>query len=88
VDDDFLDPLTFRPDSALGVPGLMGAYEAGSVTLVNAVGAGVADDKAVYTYMPELIRFFTGEEPILGNVPTWCCREPDALAYVLDHLPE
>lgn len=88
VDDDFLDPLVFRPDSALGVPGLMNAYEAGAVTIVNAVGAGVADDKAVYTYMPDLVRFYTGEEPILANVPTWRCREPDALAYVLDHLPE
>ena len=88
VDDDFLDPLVFKPDSALGVPGLMSAYEAGTVTIVNAVGAGVADDKAVYTYMPELIRFFTGEEPILKNVPTWRCRETESLAYVLDHLPE
>jgi len=88
VDDDFLDPLTFRPDSALGVPGLITAYEAGTVTVVNAVGAGVADDKAVYTYMPELVKFYTGEEPILSNVPTWRCREADALAYVLDHLPE
>lgn len=69
VDDDFLDPLTFNPDSALGVPGLMLAYQAGHVTLANAVGTGVADDKAVYTYMPEIIRFFTGEEPILHNAP-------------------
>jgi uncharacterized circularly permuted ATP-grasp superfamily protein len=88
IDDDFLDPLTFKPDSALGVPGLMTAYEAGTVTIVNAVGAGVADDKAVYTYMPDLIRFFTCEEAILPNVPTWRCREADSLAYVLDHLPE
>ena len=88
VDDDFLDPLAFLPDSALGVPGLMGAYEAGRVTIVNAPGAGAADDKAVYSYMPEIIRFFTGEEAILKNVPTHRCREPDALAYVLDHLPE
>jgi uncharacterized circularly permuted ATP-grasp superfamily protein len=88
IDDDFLDPLTFRPDSALGVPGLMTAYEAGTVTLANAVGTGVADDKAVYTYMPEIIRFFTGEEPILKNVPTWRCREPEALKYVLAHLEE
>ncbi len=86
LDDDFLDPLAFRPDSALGVPGLMSAYQAGNVTLANAVGTGVADDKAVYTYMPEIIRFYTGEEPILKNVPTWRCREPDALAYVLDNL--
>lgn len=88
IDDEFLDPLTFRPDSALGVPGLMAAYTAGNVTLSNAVGTGVADDKAVYTYMPEIIRFFTGEEPILKNVPTWRCREPDALKEVLDKLPE
>jgi uncharacterized circularly permuted ATP-grasp superfamily protein len=88
IDDDFLDPLAFRPDSILGVPGLMSAYQAGSVTLANAVGTGVSDDKAVYSYMPEIIRFFTGEEPILSNVPTWRCREKDALAYVLEHLPE
>jgi uncharacterized circularly permuted ATP-grasp superfamily protein len=88
LDDDFLDPLAFRPDSALGVPGLMSAYQAGNVTLANAVGTGVADDKAVYTYMPEIIRFYTGEEPLLKNVPTWRCREPDALKYVLEHLPD
>ena len=88
VDDEFLDPLTFRPDSSLGVPGLMAAYYAGTVTLTNAVGTGVADDKAVYTYMPEIIRFFTGEEPILKNVPTWRCREPDALKEVLSRLDE
>jgi uncharacterized circularly permuted ATP-grasp superfamily protein len=88
LDDEFLDPLVFRPDSILGVPGLMSAYEAGNVTLANAVGTGVADDKAIYSYMPEIIRFFLGEEPILKNVPTWCCREKDALAYVLDHLDE
>ena len=88
VDDDFLDPLVFRPDSALGVPGLIGAYEAGNVAIANAPGTGVADDKAVYSYMPEIVRFFTGAEPILQNVPTWRCREPDALSHVLDHLPE
>src|ERR671916_85739 len=88
VDDDFLDPLVFRPDSVLGLPGLIGAYQAGNVTLANAVGTGVADDKAVYSYMPDIVRFFTGEEPILGNVPTWRCREQDSLSYVLDHLPE
>jgi uncharacterized circularly permuted ATP-grasp superfamily protein len=88
LDDDFLDPLAFRPDSALGVPGLMSAYRAGNVTLANAVGTGCADDKAVYSYMPEIIKFYTGEEPILKNVPTWRCREPDALRYVLDHLPD
>src|SRR5262247_2025323 len=88
VDDDFLDPLAFRPDSALGVPGIMSAYQAGHVTLANAVGTGVADDKAVYSYMPAIIKFYLGEEPILHNVPTWRCREDDHLSYVLDHLPE
>jgi uncharacterized circularly permuted ATP-grasp superfamily protein len=88
IDDDFLDPLAFRPDSALGVAGLMGAYQAGNVTLANAVGTGVADDKAMYTYIPEAIRFYLGEEPLLKNVPTWRCREPEAYAYVLAHLPE
>ncbi|MCK0209549.1 circularly permuted type 2 ATP-grasp protein [Starkeya koreensis] len=88
LDDDFLDPLAFRPDSALGVPGLMSAYNAGNVTLTNAVGTGVADDKAVYSYMPDIIRFYLGEEPLLKNVPTWRCREADHLKYVLDHLSE
>ncbi len=88
IDDDFLDPLAFRPDSMLGVPGLMSAYHAGNVTLANAVGTGIADDKAVYSYMPEIVKFYLGEEPILKNVPTWRCREPDDLHYVLDHLPE
>jgi uncharacterized circularly permuted ATP-grasp superfamily protein len=83
IDDDFLDPLTFRRDSALGVPGLMTAYRAGTVTLANAVGTGVADDKAVYSYMPEILRFYLGEEPLLANVPTWRCREQQALSYVL-----
>ncbi|MBI4273971.1 MAG: circularly permuted type 2 ATP-grasp protein [Rhizobiales bacterium] len=88
IDDDFLDPLAFRPDSALGVPGLMSAYQAGNVTLANAVGTGIADDKAVYSYMPKIVEFYLGEKPILKNVPTWCCREPDDLAFVLDHLEE
>jgi uncharacterized circularly permuted ATP-grasp superfamily protein len=88
VDDEFLDSLVFRPDSVLGVPGLMTAYRAGNVTLANAVGTGIADDKAVYSYMPEIIRFYTGEDPILKNVPTWRCREPEALRYVLAHLDE
>ncbi|MFN3854600.1 MAG: circularly permuted type 2 ATP-grasp protein [Phreatobacter sp.] len=88
LDDDFLDPLAFRPDSALGVPGLMSAYHAGNVTLANAVGTGVADDKAVYSYMPEIVKFYLGEEPVLKNVPTWRCRQPDELRYVLDNLPE
>jgi len=88
IDDEFLDPLVFRPDSALGVPGLMSAYHAGNVTLTNAIGTGVADDKAIYSYMPEIIRFYLGAEPILKNVPTYRCREPEALSYVLDHLDE
>jgi uncharacterized circularly permuted ATP-grasp superfamily protein len=88
IDDDFLDPLAFRPDSILGVPGLVSAYRAGNVTLANAVGTGVADDKAVYSYMPDIVRFYLGEEPILKNVTTWRCREAEGLAYTLDHLEE
>jgi uncharacterized circularly permuted ATP-grasp superfamily protein len=88
IDDDFLDPLAFRPDSELGVPGLMSAYQAGNVTLANAVGTGIADDKAVYSYMPAIVKFYLGEEPILKNVPTWCCRKPNDLNYVIDHLEE
>ncbi|WP_426164885.1 circularly permuted type 2 ATP-grasp protein [Sandarakinorhabdus sp. DWP1-3-1] len=88
LDDAFIDPLVFNPSSMLGVPGLMAAYGAGNVTLANAVGTGVADDKAIYSYMPDIVRFYTGEEPILKNVPTWRCREPEALGYVLDHLAE
>ncbi|MBL8567503.1 MAG: circularly permuted type 2 ATP-grasp protein [Phreatobacter sp.] len=88
LDDDFLDPLAFRPDSALGVPGIMSAYHAGNVTLANAVGTGVSDDKAVYSYMPEIVKFYLGEEPILKNVPTHRCREPNELKYVLDNLAD
>ncbi len=88
IDDDFLDPLVFRADSALGVPGLVRAYQAGNVTLANAVGTGVADDKSIYPYVPDMIRFYLGEEPTLNNVPTYMCRKNDDLAYVLDHLPE
>ena len=88
IDDDFLDPLAFRPDSALGVPGLFAAYRAGKVTLANAIGTGVADDKSTYIYVPEMIRFYLGEEPILQNVPTWQLGKPDDLQYVLDHLAE
>ena len=88
IDDDFLDPLAFRPDSMLGVAGLMSAYHAGNVTLANAVGTGIADDKAVYSYMPEIVKFYLGAEPILKNVPTWRCREADHLRHVLDHLEE
>ncbi len=88
VDDDFLDPLAFRPDSVLGVPGLLEAYQGGGVTLANAIGSGVADDKSIYPYVPEMVRFYLGEEPILHNVPTYMCRKKDDLAYVLDRLPE
>jgi uncharacterized circularly permuted ATP-grasp superfamily protein len=88
VDDDFLDPLAFRPDSILGVPGLFAAYRAGRVTLANAIGTGVADDKSIYVYVPEMIRFYLGEEPILQNVPTWQLRKPDDLKHVLARLPE
>jgi uncharacterized circularly permuted ATP-grasp superfamily protein len=88
IDDEFLDPLAFNPTSMLGVPGLMAAYAAGNVTISNAVGTGVCDDKAIYSYMPEILKFYLGEEPILHNVPTWRCREPQALKYVLEHLPE
>ncbi len=88
IDDDFIDPEAFNPTSMLGVPGLMRAYKAGNVTIANAVGTGIADDKAIYTYMPEIIEFYLGEKPLLKNVPTWRCRDPDSLKYVLEHLPE
>ncbi|MDP1631130.1 MAG: circularly permuted type 2 ATP-grasp protein [Caulobacter sp.] len=88
IDDDYLDPLNFNPTSMLGVPGIMDAYRAGKITIANAPGTGIADDKAIYSYMPEIVEFYTGEKAILKNVPTWRCSEPDALAYVLEHLPE
>ena len=88
VDDDFLDPQVFRPTSTLGCAGLMQAYRAGNVAICNAVGTGIADDKSVYPYVPEMIRFYLGEEPILQNVPTRMCRKPDDLKYVMDHLHE
>ncbi|HTH73367.1 MAG TPA: circularly permuted type 2 ATP-grasp protein [Trinickia sp.] len=88
VDDDFLDPTVFRADSALGVSGLVSAYRQGNVTLANAIGTGVADDKSIYPYVPDMVRFYLGEEPILNNVPTYMCRKEDDLRYVLDHLPE
>jgi len=88
VDDDFLDPLTFRPDSALGVPGIMDVYRAGGITIANAPGTGISDDKAIYSYMPEIVEFYTGEKAILENVPTWRCSEADSLAYVMEHLHE
>jgi len=88
IDDDFLDPLAFRKDSVLGVPGLFSAYRAGGVTLANAVGTGIADDKAMYIHVPEMIRFYCCEEPILANVPTWDLGKADELSHVLEHLPE
>ena len=88
LDDDFLDPLVFRSDSTLGCPGLLSVYRAGNVTLSNAVGTGVADDKSIYAYVPKMIEFYLGEKPILNNVPTYLCREADDYKYVLDHLDE
>jgi uncharacterized circularly permuted ATP-grasp superfamily protein len=88
IDDDFLDPLTFRPDSMLGVPGLMQAYKKGRVALANAPGTGVADDKVIYSFVPEIIRYYLGEEPILDNVPTYLCWREKDLAYVLEHMAE
>jgi uncharacterized circularly permuted ATP-grasp superfamily protein len=88
IDDDFIDPLAFRADSTLGVPGLLSVYRAGRVNIANAMGTGVADDKSVYPYVPDIIRFYLGEEPMLANVPTHVLRRPDELAYALDHLAE
>ena len=88
IDDDFLDPLSFRSDSTLGVAGLLTAYRAGNVTLANAIGTGVADDKSIYPYVPEMIEVYLGEKPILKNVPTFQCRKPADLAYTLAHLNE
>ncbi|PJN93703.1 hypothetical protein CNY89_18985, partial [Amaricoccus sp. HAR-UPW-R2A-40] len=88
IDDSFLDPLCFRPDSMLGVPGLMNVYRSGGVAIASAPGAGVADDKAVYTYVPDMIRFYLGEQPILKNVQTWKCAKPDDRKFVLENLHE
>jgi uncharacterized circularly permuted ATP-grasp superfamily protein len=88
VDDDYLDPLNFNPDSMLGVPGIMDVYRAGNITIANAPGTGVADDKAIYSYMPEIIEFYTGEKAILKNVETHRCSEADSLKYVLDNLAD
>jgi uncharacterized circularly permuted ATP-grasp superfamily protein len=88
VDDEFLDPLTFNPTSMLGVPGIMDVYRAGNITITNAPGTGVADDKAIYSYMPDIIKFYTGERAILKNVETFRCSEPDTLKYVLDNLAD
>lgn len=88
VDDGYLDPLTFQPESLLGVPGIMDVYRAGGVTIANAPGTGVSDDKAIYSFMPEIVEFYTGEKPLLPNVQTWRCADPDSLAYVLENLEE
>jgi uncharacterized circularly permuted ATP-grasp superfamily protein len=88
VDDDFLDPLSFRPDSSLGVPGLLTVYRAGHLTIANAIGTGVADDKSIYPYVPEMIRFYLSEEPLIENVQTWILTDAGDRAYALDHLPE
>jgi uncharacterized circularly permuted ATP-grasp superfamily protein len=88
IDDDYLDPMNFRPDSLLGVPGIMDIYKAGGITIANAPGTGIADDKAIYSYMPDIVEFYTGEKAILENVPTWRCSEEDSLKYVLDNLAD
>jgi uncharacterized circularly permuted ATP-grasp superfamily protein len=88
LDDAFLDPLAFNPESMLGVPGLLAAYRAGNVVLANAIGTGVADDKSIYPYVGDMVRFYLSEEPILKNVPTWQCRKPADLSHVLAHLPQ
>ena len=88
IDDEFLDPLAFNPESALGVAGLLSVVRGGGVTLANAIGAGVADDKAIYSFVPDIIRFYLGEEPVLANVPSYLLRNPDDCRYVLEHLDE
>lgn len=88
IDDEYLDPLNFNPTSMLGVPGIMDIYRSGGITIANAPGTGIADDKAIYSYMPDIVEFYTGEKAILQNVPTWRCSETESLAYVLDHLEE
>jgi uncharacterized circularly permuted ATP-grasp superfamily protein len=88
IDDDYMDPLAFRSDSSIGVPGIMSVYRAGRVTLSNAIGTGVADDKSIYPFVPDMIRFYLAEEPILNNVPTYQCRKKEDLQYTLDHLAE
>ncbi len=88
IDDDYLDPLNFLPESMLGVPGIMDVYRSGGITIANAPGTGIADDKALYSYMPDIVEFYTGQKPLLENVPTWRCSEQDQLDYVLEHLAE
>ena len=88
VDDAFLDPKVFNPESMLGIPGIMDAYKRGAITIANAPGTGISDDKAIYSYMPEIVEFYTGKSAMLENVPTWRCAEEDSLKYVLEHLAE
>jgi uncharacterized circularly permuted ATP-grasp superfamily protein len=88
VDDDFLDPQAFRPNSTLGCAGLLDVYRHGNITLANAIGTGVADDKSIYPYVPQMIEFYLGEKPLLQNVPTYLCRDAKDLKYVLGHLPD
>jgi uncharacterized circularly permuted ATP-grasp superfamily protein len=88
VDDEYLDPLSFTPTSVLGVPGIIDVYRAGGITIANAPGTGIADEKAIYSFMPEIVEFYTGEKPLLANVPTWRCSEDDSLAHVLDNLAD
>lgn len=88
VDDDYLDPLNFKPESLLGIPGVMDIYRAGGITIANAPGAGIADDKAVYSYMLDIVKFYTGEKALLGNVETWRCSDADSLKYVLENLAD
>ncbi|MGN3974095.1 circularly permuted type 2 ATP-grasp protein [Tsuneonella sp. SYSU-LHT278] len=88
VDDDFLDPLSFNPDSMLGIPGIMDVYRSGGITIANAPGTGIADDKAIYSFMPEIVEFYTGEKPLLPNVETYRCADPESLKYVLDNLAD
>jgi uncharacterized circularly permuted ATP-grasp superfamily protein len=88
IDDDFMDPLVFRPDSMLGVPGLLTAYRSGHITIANAIGTGVADDKSIYPYVPDMIKFYLGQSPIIANVHTWMLRRKEDRDYVLAHLPE
>ncbi|WP_258045435.1 circularly permuted type 2 ATP-grasp protein [Mesorhizobium sp. NBSH29] len=88
IDDAYLDPLSFNPHSTLGVPGIMDVYRAGNITIANAPGTGIADDKAIYSYMPEIIEFYTGRKAILGNIPTWRCSESDSLKYVQENLAD
>jgi uncharacterized circularly permuted ATP-grasp superfamily protein len=88
IDDDFLDPLTFRPDSLLGAAGLLNAYRAGNVSLANAIGTGVADDKAMFPFVPEMIRYYLGEEPVLQSVPTYLAANDEERRYIVEHLEE